>query len=77
MSDYYFVKVPLFFVKAVTSQCVFPLYINHEVLHFKQSLLGLLQRGTFGVDSLNLLLSLLQTLSKLFPDKAIDLSQRM
>ena len=65
--QYYLVKVPLLLVK-VGSQSVSPLHIDHEVLHLTQeSLLGLLQRGTLGVGSLNLLLSILKALSQLFP----------
>ena len=63
----YLIKVPLLLVK-VGSQTISSLYINHEVLHFTMKpLLGLLQRGTLWVHSLNALLSFLQTLGKLFP----------
>ena len=61
------IKVPLFLVE-VGGQTVGPLHINHEVFHFTlESLLGLLQRGTLGIHSLDLLLSLLKTLGELLP----------
>lgn len=63
----YLVKVNLHLVK-LSSQSVSSLYINHVILHFtQQSLLGLLQRSTLGVQSFNLFLSLLQMGGKLFP----------
>ena len=63
----YLVKVPLLLVK-VGGQRISSLHINHEVLHLSlQPLLGLLQRGTLGVHSLDALLSILQALGKLFP----------
>lgn len=63
----YLIKVPLFLVQ-VGSQSISPLHINHQVLHLTlESLLGFLQRGTFGIHSLELLLSLLKTLGQLFP----------
>ena len=63
------VKVPLLLVK-VGSQSIGPLHINHEVLHLTlESLFGLLQRGTLGIHSLNLFLSFLKALGKLFPVK--------
>ena len=61
------IKVPLFLVE-VGSQTVGPLHIDHEVFHLTlESLLGLLQRGTLGIHSLDLLLSFLKTLGKLLP----------
>ena len=61
------IKVPLLLVK-VGSQTISSLHINHEVLHLTlQPLLGLLQRGAFGVHSFNGFLSILETLGKLFP----------
>lgn len=63
----YLIKVPLFLVK-VGSQSISSLHINHEILNFiLQTLLGLFQRGTFGIHSFNGLLSILQTLSKFSP----------
>jgi len=63
------VEVPLLLVK-VGSQSIGSLHINHEILHFTlESLFGLLQRGTLGIHSLYLFLSLLKTLGKLFPVK--------
>ena len=62
----YLVKVPLLLVK-VGGQRISSLHINHEVLHLTlKPLLGLLQRGTLGVHSLDGLLSILQALGKLF-----------
>lgn len=59
------VKILLLFIKCCTG-CVRPLHVNHEVIHFPlQPLLCLLQWSTLWVDSLNLLLWLLQALSKL------------
>ena len=56
---YNLVKVSLLLVK-VGSQTIGSLHINHEVLNLTlESLLGLLQRSTLGVDGLNLFLSLL------------------
>lgn len=59
------VKILLLFIKCCTG-CVRPLHVTHEVIHFPlQPLLCLLQWSTLWVDSLNLLLWLLQALSKL------------
>ena len=61
------IEVPLFLVE-VGSHTIGPLYINHEVFHFTlESLLGLLQRGTLAIHSLDLLLGLLKTLGELLP----------
>ena len=61
------IEVPLLLVE-VGGQAVSSLHVNHEVLHLSlESLLGLLQRGTLGVHSLDLLLSLLETLGQLLP----------
>lgn len=61
------VKVPLLFIKCCTD-CMWPLHINHEVIHFPlQLLLRLLQWSTLCIDSFNLLLWFLQALGQLLP----------
>ena len=67
MSKKHLIEVPLFLVQ-VGGQTVGSLHVDHEVFHLTlESLLGFLQRGTLGVHSFDLLLSLLETLGQLLP----------
>ena len=61
------VKVSLPLVQS-SSSSIRPLHIHHEIFNLiLQPVFGLFQRGTFSIHSFNSLLSLLQTLSQLFP----------
>ena len=63
----YFIEVPLLLVQDGCNS-VRPLHVHHEIFNLiLQSVFGLLQGGTFSINGLNGLLSILETLSQLLP----------